>query len=95
MKTLAVRNDFDADEAVISALWEFARQVRGIEITSPSDLRLVEIVDKTRRRMLEIFDSTNVLGSINKFAKSQIDLPDDFRKILLENIDELYMETQK
>lgn len=80
MKTLVAHNDFDADEAVISALWEFARQVRSIEITSPSDLRLVELVDKTHKRMLEIFDSTNILGSINQLAKSQIDLPMETQK---------------
>ena len=71
MKTLAVHNDFDADEAVISALWEFARQVRSIEITSPVDSRLVELVDKTRKRMLEIFDSTNILGSINQLKVNE------------------------
>ena len=71
MNTLAVHNDFDADEAVISALWEFARQVRSIEITSPVDSRLVELVDKTRKRMLEIFDSTNVLGSMNQLKVNE------------------------
>lgn len=71
MKTLAVHNDFDADEAVISALWEFARQVRSIEITSPADSRLVELVNKTRKRMLEIFDSTNILGSINQLKVNE------------------------
>lgn len=71
MKTLVAHNDFDAEGAVNSALWEFARQVRSIEITSPLDLRLVELVDKTRRRMLEIFDSTKVLGSINQLKVNE------------------------